>query len=223
MMKYVLGTGAALLALAVAIGVLRPGIEAATETVGLTDSTFEPANLTINAGDTVMWEWNSALPHSVTADDGSFDSGTLTGDTNTFTQTLNTPGTYAYFCVVHGAPGGQGMAGTIVVQQGADTPTATNTTGATNTPESTAEPTDTPEATNTPEPTFTTQTTPTAPPVLDAIPISATEPAGGAAALPSSGAGASGRDGRWLALALGAAGATLVAAAGVARLARRRA
>jgi plastocyanin len=52
--------------------------------------------------------------HTITADDGSFDSGILNpGDT--FSLTFDTPGTSAYYCQIHGGPGGVGMAGTIVV------------------------------------------------------------------------------------------------------------
>ena len=52
----------------------------------------------------------------VTADDGSFDSG-LFGQGETFSHTFSTPGTYPYYCIPHGGPGGAGMAGVVVVTE----------------------------------------------------------------------------------------------------------
>lgn len=40
------------------------------------------------------------MPHTVTADDGSFDSGTLVGG-QSFTFTFTKPGTFAYRCTIH--------------------------------------------------------------------------------------------------------------------------
>jgi plastocyanin len=34
----------------------------------------------------------------------------------TYQYTFNTPGTYRYYCSVHGGPGGVSMSGTIIVQ-----------------------------------------------------------------------------------------------------------
>jgi len=50
----------------------------------------------------------------VTADDGSFDSGNQPPGAE-FTLTFPRPGVYRYYCKYHGAPGGIGMAGVIVV------------------------------------------------------------------------------------------------------------
>jgi plastocyanin len=83
--------------------------------VTILDSVFQPAQITIPAGTTVVWTQNSFLPHTVTADDGSFNSGTM-GNGDTFSHTFNEPGTYPYYCAFHGAPGGIGMAGVIIVE-----------------------------------------------------------------------------------------------------------
>ena len=63
--------------------------------------------------------------HNVQADDGSFRCANGCDDTGgngapstahwTFTRTFSTPGTINYYCVVHGGPGGVGMAGNIIV------------------------------------------------------------------------------------------------------------
>ncbi|HEX6386411.1 MAG TPA: cupredoxin domain-containing protein [Anaerolineae bacterium] len=91
------------------------GIEAGAEmTVTVADSAFEPPELTVPVGTTITWVHEGRLTHTVTADDASFNSGNLrTGDT--FTFTFSEAGTYPYYCRFHGAPGGIGMAGTIIV------------------------------------------------------------------------------------------------------------
>ena len=94
-----------------------------TVTVG-PGRTFQPSNLTIAVGDTVTWT-NSGGVHSVRADDDSFrcangcDGQGGNGDPSTgwsFTLTFNDPGEIAYFCEMHGAPGGIGMSGSITVE-----------------------------------------------------------------------------------------------------------
>lgn len=83
--------------------------------VNITDSAFQPRELTIPAGATVVWQHTGNFPHTVTADDGTFNSGTLqNGDT--FRRTFGEPGRYPYYCEIHGGPGGSGMAGVIVVE-----------------------------------------------------------------------------------------------------------
>jgi plastocyanin len=76
---------------------------------------FAPRTLTVPAGTTVTWTNADPFQHSVTADDGSFDSG-LVDPRGTFTWTFTDPGTYAYHCMPHGGPGGAGMSGIIVVE-----------------------------------------------------------------------------------------------------------
>jgi plastocyanin len=77
---------------------------------------FEPANVTIPAGTTVTWTWVGGF-HDVTATGTPAfpSSGAPVGPPETFSHTFNTPGTYLYFCSVHGSPT-DGMRGTIVVQ-----------------------------------------------------------------------------------------------------------
>jgi len=85
--------------------------------VSMVDSAFDPADVTVEAGETLTWSNDGALPHTATADDGSFDTGTLDpGDSDSVR--IDEPGTYPYYCTLHGAPGGIGMAGTITVAEG---------------------------------------------------------------------------------------------------------
>jgi len=77
---------------------------------------FEPANVTIAVGTTVTWTWVGGF-HNVTPTGAPTftGSGDPVSAPHTFSQTFSSPGTYVYFCVVHGSPSG-GMRGTIVVQ-----------------------------------------------------------------------------------------------------------
>src|SRR5581483_5866904 len=45
--------------------------------VSIIDFAFQPAALTINAGDTVTWANNGSVPHTTTSLDGLWDSGLL--------------------------------------------------------------------------------------------------------------------------------------------------
>jgi len=82
--------------------------------VEVLDNSFDPFDLTVETGKTVVWAHEGANPHTVTADDNAFESGTMFNG-QTFEHTFADPGTYSYYCRVHGNPGGSGMAGVITV------------------------------------------------------------------------------------------------------------
>jgi plastocyanin len=86
-------------------------------TVTVVDSAYQPPEVEVSPGTTVVWQQEGELPHTVTADDGSFDSGTM-GQGDTFSRTFPQSGSFPYYCEFHGAPGGQGMAGVVVVSGG---------------------------------------------------------------------------------------------------------
>ena len=74
---------------------------AATETgVQIVYRAYQPAELTVLAGQTVTWRNSGLGPHTVTADAGQFDSGVLQGGAS-FSYTFSTPGSYAYSCTIH--------------------------------------------------------------------------------------------------------------------------
>ncbi len=77
--------------------------------VRMAGSRFEPSTLTIAVGDTVRWFNDDALPHTVSATDGSWDSGNLAPG-QAFERRFDTAGSYPYLCRYH-----PGMAGTIEV------------------------------------------------------------------------------------------------------------
>jgi plastocyanin len=93
--------------------------------VTIVDFAFQPASLEVPIGTTVTWTNSGAAPHTVTADDGAFDSGTLQPG-GTFSVTFDTPGTFAYHCEIHPS-----MMATIIVTEGAAaTPVGAISTGA---------------------------------------------------------------------------------------------
>jgi len=83
--------------------------------VKIVDDAFSPKTIDVAVGTTLVWTRTGTHPHTVTADDGSFDSGLLRG-TDQFQRTLDAAGVYAYYCDVHGGPGGSGMSGVITVK-----------------------------------------------------------------------------------------------------------
>ena len=83
--------------------------------VDVVDDAFQPSQITVDAGDEVNWSSSGQNPHTVTADDGSFGSGTLQPG-ESFSTTFDAAGSFAYFCEFHGGPGGSGMSGVVVVR-----------------------------------------------------------------------------------------------------------
>jgi plastocyanin len=92
------------------------GVQAKVQISG-TVTAFSPSTVTIDAGQPVCWTWTGTYDqHNVKADDGSFTSGPP--DTRgTFQRTFTTPGTYGFYCQVHGSLTG-GMRGTVIVRDG---------------------------------------------------------------------------------------------------------
>jgi len=140
------GTGGIVVAWALAVGALlaalamlapAAGAAAAQQqgqgtTVSIQDFFFSPAQITVQPGTTVTWMNNGQAPHTVTADDGSFDSETLQPG-QSFSFTFANAGTFSYFCEIHpfmtgsvtvvGGGGGDGSGG------GGATPQASAQTG----------------------------------------------------------------------------------------------
>jgi plastocyanin len=87
---------------------------------------FTPARLEVYVGDTVVWLAGDD-DHTVTARDGSFDSSSRgpMAEGDEFRWRFRAPGTYAYYCRVHGNRGMQGVI--VVVDPSAPSTTATTT------------------------------------------------------------------------------------------------
>ena len=70
---------------------------------------YNPVRVSARVGQEVVWTFDdNGVSHTVTADDGSFDSGRLS--TGEFRRAFDQPGEIAYHCAVHAR-----MKGTIVV------------------------------------------------------------------------------------------------------------
>lgn len=82
---------------------------AATHVVTVEGMKFEPAVVTVRAGDTVVWENRDLVPHTATAK-GSFDSGQIDAGKR-WSWTARKPGRHGYVCTYH-----PGMQGTVVVR-----------------------------------------------------------------------------------------------------------
>lgn len=89
------------------------GARAAGRTVTLTNYAYQPKSLTVPVGTTVIWR-DLEGTHTVHADRRAFHSSPLVPGRG-FSHTFREPGIYLYHCDFHGAPGGIGMAGRIVV------------------------------------------------------------------------------------------------------------
>jgi plastocyanin len=96
---------------------------AKTVMVTIADFAYNPKTVMINPGDSVQWVLSGTdYMHSVTAEDGSFNSGfTFTHTGATFTQTFNTAGvTVNYHCMTHWVS--KGMQGAVQVGDNAPPP-----------------------------------------------------------------------------------------------------
>jgi plastocyanin len=75
---------------------------------------YSPTTRKVAAGTWVTWSNDGQDPHTVTADDGSFDSGNL-DPSEGFSWFFDQPGTFTYSCTLH-----PWMTGKIVVDDGSD-------------------------------------------------------------------------------------------------------
>ena len=60
---------------------------------------FDPPQVDVRAGEPVIWEFADREAHTVTADNGSFDSGQKVNDE--FRLRFDRPGGYSYHCAIH--------------------------------------------------------------------------------------------------------------------------
>ena len=72
--------------------------------ISIQESSFNPADVTVMHTATVLWTNNDNTVHTVTAADGSFDSGDLKPGAN-FSHTFNVIGVHRYRCKYHSEAG----------------------------------------------------------------------------------------------------------------------
>lgn len=68
--------------------------------VSIGDNYFEPATAAIESGDSVTWTNIGTVPHTVTAENGLFDSGVLDPG-ESYTVDFDGQGNVAYYCTLH--------------------------------------------------------------------------------------------------------------------------
>lgn len=85
-----------------------------TVNVAIQNIAFNPAFITVVIGvnNTVIWTNYDATTHTVTDDNGTFNSGNLNGG-QIWEYTFTTPGTYYYHCIYHSV-----MNGAVTVEPG---------------------------------------------------------------------------------------------------------
>ena len=85
-------------------------------TPGCEPECYDPSTVTISTGGTVTFVNSDIAPHTVTSGtatdgpDGVWDSSLIMTDMS-YSVTLDNPGTYDYFCMVH-----PWMQGTVIVE-----------------------------------------------------------------------------------------------------------
>jgi plastocyanin len=130
-------------------------VAARDQTVSIVDFEFRPSDVTVTAGDVVTWTNDSDQAHTVTADDGTFDSAALDpGDP--FATVFTVPGVRGYHCTIH-----PDMRARVTVNEAAPTGSASEEPSP---PTGTRPPTPTPGASSaTPGPTATVEPAPESP------------------------------------------------------------
>jgi len=107
-----------LLSAALAIGLVgsaflaqpATAVAAGPTVVKIANFAYEPATVTVEAGQTVEWINEDSAQHTATATDGSFKSPDL-NQGQKFSHTFTKAGTFTYYCRFH-----RGMKGTVVVK-----------------------------------------------------------------------------------------------------------
>jgi plastocyanin len=77
----------------------RAGAQAAGATITIKDFQYDPADLAVKVGETITVTNNDVTPHTVTADDGSFNADVPANGTATLT--VPAAGSFPYHCTYH--------------------------------------------------------------------------------------------------------------------------
>ncbi len=76
------------------------GQAAKSEKVEIVEFTYEPDPVVVQVDGKVIWQNQDTAPHTATADDGSFDTGTIEKG-KIGSATFNETGTFTYHCQIH--------------------------------------------------------------------------------------------------------------------------
>jgi plastocyanin len=76
------------------------GNAAKAEKVQIVEFSYEPDPVVVQVGGKVIWQNEDTAPHTATADDGGFDTGTIEKG-KLGSATFKEAGTFAYHCEIH--------------------------------------------------------------------------------------------------------------------------
>lgn len=86
-----------------------PAASGQQASVSIINLAFDPAELEVSVGTTVIWTNDESIPHTVTSTDDAFGSDTMQVN-DTFSHTFGETGSFDYICAIH-----PNMQGTITV------------------------------------------------------------------------------------------------------------
>jgi len=79
--------------------------------VNINNYAFDPSELNVKIGDTVIWANGDYVDHTITSDSGSEILSSSLATLQTYSHTFNTAGTFDYHCSIHPS-----MKGKIIVK-----------------------------------------------------------------------------------------------------------
>jgi len=71
-----------------------------TRSVTIENMQFSPATLSVHRGERIVWVNRDLFPHTVTATNKMFDSGSIAAGAS-WTYVANRPGEFSYACAYH--------------------------------------------------------------------------------------------------------------------------
>ena len=74
--------------------------KAATHKVTIEGTRFDAADLTVNAGDSIVWENKDPYPHTATSKTGGFDSKDIASE-KSWKYVAKKKGDFPYVCTIH--------------------------------------------------------------------------------------------------------------------------
>jgi plastocyanin len=77
--------------------------------VNINGQAFTPPSVSVQVGQRVIWRNNDVVAHTATANNGAFNTGLIAPGSQAGV-TMNSAGTFGYFCAVH-----PNMTGTVSV------------------------------------------------------------------------------------------------------------
>jgi plastocyanin len=84
----------------ISLGICADMSQPGTSTVDIKGFSFQPSSMTVQVGTTVTWVNHDSVDHTITSDDGKFESKNIMSG-GEFRFAFSKPGTYSYHCGIH--------------------------------------------------------------------------------------------------------------------------